>query len=200
MDETRHDVDTQDLGGGSGLAAQHGTDTRFDGRASTDDVTMRFGPGVPPGLAGVWREGPPRGRSVSRRILGGLVTLGIAVLTGLVVWFLLRSGPSVEVTGVTVSAPAGVQRCDTTTTVVGVIRTNGGSGDVKYRWRRSDGQNSGVFSDAVPKGRESIQVPLRWTVRGPGRLHAVATLEVISPKGPDGTASTASGAFEYECG
>ena len=196
MDETRHDVDTQDLGTG-GIGAQHDTGTRFDGRSSTDDVTMRFGPGVPPSLAGVWRDGPARERSVSRRVLGGLVTLGIAVLTGLVVWFLLRSGPSVEVTGVTVSAPAGVQRCDTTTTVVGLIHTNGGPGDIKYRWRRSDGQNSGVFDDAVPKGRKSIQVPLRWTVRGPGRLHAVATLEVISPKGPDGTASAA---FEYECG
>ena len=197
MDETRHDLDTQDFGTGAGLAGQHDTDTRFDGRSSTDDVTMRFGPGVPPSLAGMWRDGPPRGRSASRRILGGLVTLGIAVLTGLVVWFLLRSGPSVEVTGVTVSAPAGVQRCDATTTVVGVIHTNGGPGDVKYRWRRSDGQNSGVFSDAMTKGRKSVQVPLRWTIRGPGRLHAVATLEVISPKGADGTASAA---FEYECG
>jgi hypothetical protein len=125
------------------------------------------------------------------------VTLGIAVLTGLVVWFLLRSGPEAEVTGVTVTAPAGVLRCDTTATVIGVIHTNGGPGEIKYRWRRSDGQNSGIFSDSLPKGRKSIQVPLRWTVRGPGRLHATATLEVTSPKGPDGTASAA---FEYDCG
>jgi hypothetical protein len=96
-----------------------------------------------------------------------------------------------------VSASAGVQRCDSTANVVGVIHTNGGPGDIRYRWRRSDGQNSGVFHDAMPKGRKSIQVPLRWTVRGPGRLHAVATLEVISPKGSDGTASAA---FEYACG
>lgn len=197
MDETRQDVDTQDFGTNPGLGAQHDTGTRFEGRSSTDDVTMRFGPGVPPSLARVWREGAPRERAVSRRVAGGLVTLGIAVLTGLVVWFLLRSGPPTEVTGVTVSAPTGVQHCDATATVVGVIHTNGGPGEVKYRWRRSDGQNSGVFTDSLPKGRKSIQVPLRWTVRGPGRLHAIATLEVLSPKGPNGTAS---GAFEYACG
>jgi hypothetical protein len=133
MDETRQDIDTQDFGTNPGLGAQHDTGTRFEGRSSTDGVTMRFGPGVPPSLAGVWRDGGPRERAVSRRVAGGLVTLGIAVLTGLVVWFLLQS----------------------------------------------------------------IRVPLRWTVRGPGRLHAIATLEVLSQKGPNGTAS---GAFEYACG
>jgi eukaryotic-like serine/threonine-protein kinase len=92
---------------------------------------------------------------------------------------------------VTVTAPAGVQGCGATTTVVGVIHTNGGQGDVSYRWKRSDGQNSGVFTDSLSRGRRTIRVPLRWTVQGPGSLHAVATLEVISPTGPDGTASAA---------
>jgi hypothetical protein len=188
MDETRHDGTTQDL------RTQGGA--RFQGRASTDDVTLRFGPGVPAGVAQKWREKTPR-RSPARRVAGGLVTLGIAVLTGLLVWWLLRGGPSVEVTGVQVTAPAAVQRCGTTVTVVGVIRTNGGQGDVSYRWRRSDGQNSGVFTDTVPRGRHSIRVPLRWTVQGSGSLHAVATLQIVSPKSSAGSA--ASGAFEYEC-
>jgi len=198
MDETRRDVDTQDFSTVPGMGSQHEIDTRMEGRsASTDDVTLRFGPGVPPRLAGVWREGDPRRkRPLARRILSGVITLGVAVLTGLVVWFLLRSGPKAEVTGVTVSAPAGVQTCGATAVVVGVIHTNGGQGDVSYRWKRSDGQNSGVFTDTVPKGKHAIEVPLRWTVKGPGTLHAVATLEVLSPKGPDGTASAA---FEYEC-
>jgi hypothetical protein len=197
MGETRRDLDTQDLGTIPGLSSRHDAGTRVAGRpSSTDDVTVRFGPGVPPRLAGVWRDGNPRRRPLARRILSGVITLGVAVLTGLVVWLLLRSGPQVEVTGVTVSAPSDVRGCGTTTTVVGVIHTNGGQGDVSYRWKRSDGQNSGVFTDSVPKGRRSIEIPLRWTVKGPGSLHAVATLEVLSPKGPDGTAS---GAFDYEC-
>jgi hypothetical protein len=194
MDETRRDVDTQDLG--TRLGMEPAAETRFEGRSSTDDVTLRFGPGVPAGLAGVWREGTPRGRPLYRRIAGGLLTLGLAVLTGLVVWWLLRAGPSVQVTGVTVSAPSDVRPCGATTTVVGVIHTNGGRGTVSYRWRRSDGQNSGVFTDDVPRGRHSIRVPLRWTVRGAGDLHAVATLEVLGPKSADGTAS---GAFDYRC-
>jgi hypothetical protein len=95
------------------------------------------------------------------------------------------------------SAPAGVQKCDTTAEIVGVIHTNGGQGDVSYRWKRSDGQNSGVFTDTMPRGRKSIRVPLRWTIQGPGTLHAVATLEVITPKTADGTASAS---FDYNCG
>lgn len=201
MDETRHDMDTQDLGTIPGLASRPRADRPMAGHSSagsssTDDVTVRFGPGVPPRLAGVWREGPQRRRPVYRRIAGGLVTLGVAVLTGLVVWFLLRSGPKAEVTEVTVSAPSTVQHCGATATVVGVIHTNGGQGDVSYRWRRSDGQNSGVFTDSVPKGKRSIEVPLRWTVKGPGSLHAVATLEVLKPRTPHGTASAS---FDYEC-
>jgi hypothetical protein len=144
----------------------------------------------------VWQEGSSRRRPLSRRVFGGLLTLGLAILTGLVVWWLLQSGPSVRVTGVTVSAPSGVRHCGATTTVVGEIHTNGGQGDVSYRWRRSDGQLSGVFTDSLPKGRHSIHVPLRWTIQGTGDLHAVATLEVLSPKGPDGTASAA---FDYRC-
>lgn len=170
---------------------------RPDGEASTDDVTLRIGPGVPAGLAGAWREGRRPRRALARRIGGGLLTLAIAALTGLLVWWLLRGGgPAVEVTGLRVSAPAGVQHCDATVNVVGTIGTNGGHGEVSYRWRRSDGQNSGVFTDSAHKGQRSIHVPLRWTVKGTGDLHAVATLEIISPRGPAGTAS---GAFDYTC-
>ncbi len=197
MDETRNDVtDTEDLGTG-GLGRQHDIETILEGRSSTDDVTMRFGPGVPPALAGVWREGRPgRRRPLSRRIAGGLMTLALAVLTGLIVWWLMQSGPAAAVTGVTVTAPAGVQHCGATAVVVGVIHTNGRPGDVSYRWRRSDGQNSGVFTDSLPRGRKSVRVPLRWTVKGAGVMHAVATLQIISPKTADGTASAA---FDYAC-
>ena len=198
MDETQRDVDTQDFGTQT-VETQQSSTAQSGGRlSSTDDVTMRFGPGVPPGVAGVWREGQPRKRPLARRVFGGLLTLGLAVLSGLVVWWLLhQSGPATKVTGVTVEAPAGVQHCDSTAVVIGVIHTNGGRGDVSYRWRRSDGQSSGVFTDTMSRGKDSIQVPLRWTVKGPGALHAIATLEVVTPTTPDGTAS---GSFDYKCG
>jgi hypothetical protein len=193
MDETRDEWATQDLG------TRQGAETRLDGRSSTDDVTLRFGPGVPAAVAEQWRRKRVRQRRPpARRIAGSLLTLGLAVLTGLVVWWLLRGGPEVEVTGVQVTAPTGVQKCGATVTVIGVLRTNGGQGDVSYRWRRSDGQISGIFTDSVPRGRRSIRVPLRWTVQGSGSLHAVATLEVLAPKGSAGASS--SGAFDYECG
>jgi hypothetical protein len=199
LDETQRDVDTQDFGTRQTVETKPSGTAQADGRSSsTDDVTMRFGPGVPASLAGVWREGKPRKRSLGRRVFGGLLTLGLAILSGLVVWWLLhQSGPTAKVTGVTVEVPTGVQHCDTTAVVVGVIHTNGGRGDVSYRWRRSDGQNSGIFTDTMPRGKDSIRVPLRWTVKGPGALHAIATLEVINPKTADGTAS---GSFDYKCG
>jgi hypothetical protein len=198
LDEAQQDVDTQDLGTRNAETRPSDTAQSMGTPSSTDEVTMRFGPGVPERLAGVWREGQPRKRPLARRVFGGLLTLGLAVLSGLVVWWLLhQGGPVAKVTGVAVEAPAGVQHCDATAVVVGVIHTNGGRGDVSYRWRRSDGQNSGVFTDTMPRGKDSIRVPLRWTVKGPGSLHAVATLEVISPKTPAGTAS---GSFDYTCG
>ncbi|GAA0358421.1 hypothetical protein NE235_17825 [Actinoallomurus spadix] len=161
-----------------------------------DAATLRFGPGVPAEVAKRW-SGAGRRRRLGRRIAGGLLTLGVAVLAGLIVWWLLRGGPGVAVTGVSVSAPATTQSCDTTVRLVGTIRTNGGYGDVRYRWRRSDGQVSGVLSESMRKGQRSVQVPLRWTVKGEGTLHAVATLEIV---GSDGTGPQASGAFEYVCG
>ena len=171
-------------------------ETRRDNEGPAGDVTLRFGPGVPPGVAEKWHDGHGRRRPIARRIAGGLITLVIAVLAGLLVWWLLRGGPSVEVTGVSVSTPTSVQHCDVTVSVVGTIRTNGGHGDISYRWRRSDGQNSGIFTDSVNKGQRSVRVPLRWTVKGTGGLHAIATLEILKPDGPQ---NSASGTFDYAC-
>lgn len=171
-------------------------ETRHDSRSTTPNVTVRFGPGVPAGIADTWHKGRRR-RSLGRRIGGGFLTLALAVLTGLVVWWLLRGGgPTVKVTGVSVAAPRAVQHCNVTVNVVGTIRTNGGSGDISYRWLRSDGHDSGTFTDTVHKGQHSLRVPLHWTVKGSGALHAVATLQVVSPKT---AAGRAAGAFDYSC-
>jgi hypothetical protein len=166
-----------------------------------DDILMRFGPGVTPDVIDTWRSGRDRPlkpkRSVTRRVTGLLVTLGIAVLAGVVVWWLLHgAGTALAATGATVRTPGAVQPCGSSVNVSGVITTNGGGGDVSYRWRRSDGQDSGILTDSVTHGRHSVTVRLRWTVTGPGKLHAVATLDVLSPvKKP----VTATGAFDYSC-
>ncbi|MCO6010122.1 hypothetical protein NE236_34660 [Actinoallomurus purpureus] len=192
MDETRRDIDetwrlnSERPDGAVPYAAPE---------ESGDGTTLRFGPGVPAEVARKWRGAALR-RSLTRRIAGGLLTLGLALLVGLVVWWLLRGGPGVTVTGASVSAPSTPQPCDTTVRVVGTIRTNGGHGEITYRWRRSDGQVSGVLSESVRKGQRSVQVPLRWTVKGPGTLHATATLEIVTPKAP---IAMATGAFDYIC-
>jgi hypothetical protein len=165
-----------------------------------DDVLMRFGPGVSPDVIDTWRSGrgrPIKQRSAAKRVTGLLVTLAIAVLAGVVVWWLLHgAGTALTATGATVHTPAAVQPCGSSVNVTGVITTNGGGGDISYRWRRSDGQDSGILTDSVTHGRHSITVRLRWTVTGPGTLHAVATLDVLSPvKQP----VTAKGAFDYSC-
>jgi hypothetical protein len=164
---------------------------------SQDGVSLRFGPGVPPELARKWKDRSATRRSLSRRVVGGLLTLSVAVLAGLLVWWLLRGGPGLTVTGASVSTPKATQPCDTTVRVVGTIRTDGGYGDIAYRWRRSDGQVSGMLSESVRKGQRSVEVPLRWTVKGTGTMHAVATLEVVRPGKP---VVQASGAFDYACG
>ncbi len=179
-----------------GLAARE--EPAQDERARSNQVTLRFGPGVPAQVAEVWRGGARPRRPLSRRVAGGALTVAIALLAALVVWWLLRGGgPAVRVTGVSVRAPATVQHCDSTVPIVGTIRTNGGHGDVSYRWRRSDGQVSGVFTETLQKGRHSVRVPLRWTIKGTGTLHAVATLEIVAPATAVGRASAS---FDYSCG
>jgi len=112
------------------------------------------------------------------------------------VWLLLRGqGAGLEITAIKVQAPHATQRCDATVDVVGVLTTNGKRGEISYRWRRSDGNESGVLSASAEKDRREVAVPLHWTVTGQGRLHAVATLELLSP----GDSRRASASFDYLC-
>ncbi|WP_460357210.1 hypothetical protein [Actinoallomurus acanthiterrae] len=197
MDETRRDIDqTSPIAWTRPVDPTRPVEAGAMPTAPDDGVSLRFGPGVPPELARKWRGRSATRRSLSRRVVGGLLTLGVAVLAGLLVWWLLRGGSGVAVTGVSVSAPTTTQSCDTTVRVVGTIRTNGGYGDIAYRWRRSDGQVSGTLSESVRKGQRSVEVPLRWTVKGTGTMHAVATLEVLRP---GKSVAHASGAFDYAC-
>jgi hypothetical protein len=164
------------------------------------DISLRFGPGVRPEdtnpVIEKWRAGrqPRRRRGWTRNLISSLIT--IAVVAGVMGWLLLRGqGSGLEITAMKVQAPHATQRCDTTVDVVGVLTTNGERGEISYRWRRSDGNESGVLSAGADKGRREVTVPLHWTVTGQGRLHAVATLELLSP----GDIRRASASFEYLC-
>jgi hypothetical protein len=179
--------------------------TRPPGAAGGEqDISLRFGPGVRPEdtnpLIDKWRAGqqagqrPRRRRGRARSLVSGLIT--IAVVGGVVVWLLLRGHEAgLEITAIKVQAPHSTQRCDAAVDVVGVLTTNGKRGDISYRWRRSDGNESGVLSASTEKGRREVRVPLHWTVTGQGKLHAVATLELLSP----GAARRASASFDYLC-
>lgn len=70
----------------------------------------------------------------------------------------------------------------------------GGAGTVRYRWRRSDGTDSGVLTQPVPNGRRSTDVVLRWTFQGKGTMQATATLEIVGPG-----SGSATVAFPYTC-
>jgi hypothetical protein len=171
----------------------------------------RFGPGVPDPdasagtaqTAAVWhgtvRPGEPvlpagaAGRR--RRVVRGWL-LPVVVLLGILAFLAWQRFPaSVEVDGVSVRGSGAVQGCHSTARVTGTLRTSGGAGTVRYRWRRSDGTVSDELKQHVAKGHRSTDVPLLWSFDGPGSLTATATLEVLGPQ-----RRSASTTFQYRCG
>ncbi|MFJ1753471.1 hypothetical protein [Kitasatospora sp. NPDC088134] len=161
-----------------------------------DAALRRYGPGVPPLAAAVWHgEGPatepePPRRRWDRWLLIPLVLL--LTLLGYLLWD--RYGRSVEVVGVAAVAQGG-PTCDGTAVIAGVLETDGGEGDVTYRWVRSDGTDSGPITQHVLRGRHRTEVTLRWTFQGQGEAAATARLEVLEPSG----GRTAEAAFTYSC-
>ncbi|MFJ5228346.1 hypothetical protein ACIQBJ_00455 [Kitasatospora sp. NPDC088391] len=161
-----------------------------------DAALRRYGPGVPPRAAAVWHgEGPaaepePPRRRRDRWLLVPLVLL--LALLGYLLWD--RYGRSTEVVGVAAVAQGG-PACDGTAVIVGVLETDGGEGDVTYRWVRSDGTDSGPITQHVLRGRHRTEVTLRWTFQGQGEAAATAKLEVLKPGG----GRTAEAAFTYSC-
>jgi hypothetical protein len=172
----------------------------MSGPPGGDEISLRFGPGVPPKkspLVKTWRAGQRpvrRRRGWPRNLISSLVT--IVIVGGAVWWLLLRPGPGLEVTAIEVQTPQTTQRCDTTVEVVGVLTTNGERGQVTYRWVRSDGDESGVLQATAERGEREVSIPLHWRVTGPGRLRAVATLELLTP---GVSTRRASAAFDYVC-
>ncbi|HEY5833847.1 hypothetical protein [Streptomyces sp.] len=170
----------------------------------------RFGPGVPgpdtsagtAQTAAVWhgtvRPGDPvvpAGEGKRRRgVLRGWL-LPVVVLLGVLAYLAWQRFPSpVKVDGVAVRNDTAVQGCHSTAKVIGTLRTSGGAGTVRYRWRRSDGTVSDELKQRVAKGRRGTDVVLLWTFDGPGSLTATATLEVLGPQH-----RSASTTFPYRC-
>ncbi|BAJ26271.1 MULTISPECIES: hypothetical protein [Kitasatospora] len=154
----------------------------------------RFGPGVPPGAAAVWR-GEAVAVAPSRRwdrwLLVPLALL--LALLGYLLWD--RYGRPVGVVGVTVGTSAAGPGCDGTAVVAGTLETDGGEGEVRYRWVRSDGTDSGPVVQHVAAGHRRTGVTLEWTFQGRGEFAATARLEVLEPVG----VRPAEAVFGYSC-
>ncbi|MER5202396.1 hypothetical protein [Streptomyces sp. NPDC002825] len=173
------------------------------GGGDDDEIVLRFGPGVPrseeEALRALWASpaaapSPPRRRRRRRAgLLGTLAVLAAAVLA--LVW-LLRPTTGPAVTAVHVESPPRQLTCGETAEVTGVVSTDGHAGPFTYRWLRSDGQRSEVLTRTAGRGEHEVTLHLRWTVRGPGRFHGTARLQVLRP---ETTPLEAEGAFTYAC-
>jgi hypothetical protein len=124
------------------------------------------------------------------------------IVTGLILaWLLIPrddAPPPLAVTGVQVRGPSKTVGCDKTAGFVGVIRTNGQAGEVRYQWRQSDGHRNKAQVQTVAAGQRSTRVPLKWNVTGPGTRKFTATLRVLSPVTSDEPLEAKAG-FTYKC-
>ncbi|RAJ36881.1 hypothetical protein K353_04709 [Kitasatospora sp. SolWspMP-SS2h] len=167
------------------------------GGPASEGELRRYGPGVPPGAAAVWRgeavAAAPPPRRWDRWLLVPLVLL-LALLG-----YLLREryGRPVEVVGVTAVTASAGPGCDGTAVVTGTLETDGGAGRVTYRWLRNDGTVSGPFVQHVAAGHRRTDVTLEWSFRGHGEFAAGARLEVL--EGAGGSGHHAEAAFVYAC-
>ncbi|MGW4645792.1 hypothetical protein [Kitasatospora sp. NPDC004289] len=165
--------------------------------AAPDGGLRRFGPGVPPQAAAVWhgavqQEPAPRPRRRGRWALFLLILLLVLALLGWFAW--QRYGRPVAVNSVSVQTGSADLACDGTQTITAALETDGGAGDVSYRWLRSDGTDSGPLTQSVQPGHHTTQLTLRWSFHGRGTLDATATLQVDAP-----TAHTSAVSFRYTC-
>ncbi|MGW4161371.1 hypothetical protein [Streptomyces sp. NPDC004788] len=175
-----------------------------DGGGDEDDgeIVLRFGPGVPrseeEALRALWATAPaPAPAPVRRRRRAGRLAATAAVAAvAVVLWLLPRPTGGPAVTAVRVTAPSRQLPCGGTADVTGVVSTDGHAGPFSYRWLRSDGQRSDILTRTARGGEHEVTVHLRWTVRGPGRFHGAARLEVLRPHA---TPLEAEAAFTYAC-
>ncbi|MCX4908956.1 hypothetical protein [Streptomyces sp. NBC_00878] len=180
------------------------------GGSERSEGETRFGPGVPGARGGtgdraadVWRgivtpgalgaPGTPARRRRRRGLWPFLLVLAVVVAVVIGIRFWMSAEPPLDVSDVLVETPT-VDRCAKTVVITGVVSTNGSSGTVDYRWKRSDGTTSGVLHQQVGKNAGRFEAVLRWSFDGRGTVKATATLEVLSPN-----PKTASADFTYDC-
>ncbi|WP_068926111.1 hypothetical protein [Planobispora rosea] len=185
------------------------------GGGRTEDVVMRFGPGVPTETTAerIWRAGrdqqptvlpgerlrtvrPPAVRR--RRTVLSSVILALMVVAGLIAWLLRGAAAPLAVSEVEVITPKKVQGCDTTVKIRGVLTTNGEAGEIHYQWKRSDRRAPIEQTDTVAAGETSHEVSLEWTVKGEGTFKGTATLRLLSPV-PEGAKIEDRASFTYKC-
>jgi hypothetical protein len=175
-----------------------------------NEEVLRFGRGVaaarPPqqqaSTAPQWQgstasypvaQRPNRSRRRLISIFSGLIT---AVILAVVGYFVVQRLAPLEITSVAVNIaqPLPANACDTRVDVVGTVTSNGGGGSFTYRWSRSDGEATPVFTESVPFGTSVTQVHLFWQFGGEGTLKARATLQILSPQPVE-----AATEFTYNC-
>ncbi|GLW98704.1 hypothetical protein [Microtetraspora sp. NBRC 16547] len=179
--------------------------------SATDDVVMRFGPGVPTETtaAQIWRSGATthlaaetnrnsgQRRRARRGAWAGSVLLAM-LLAVVILWLRFQPAADVLVQKVDVRGPKKTVGCDGTASLVGTVTTNGGGGSIRYLWLRSDGVRMKEREQKVLSGDTSVELPLRWQVTGSGDFKGVATLRVLSPTS-SGKPLQDKASFSYRC-
>lgn len=104
-----------------------------------------------------------------------------AVLTAAVTLVLMfeqkrgHSAPRIE------SVTLWKHRAGTTCTLIGVITTNGGTGNVAYGWTSEAGSGP-VVTEPVDKGREQVQAQFDWHPETSHTPDPAVTLQVLQPE------------------
>lgn len=193
-DATQRDPGTRPYSSYGSAAVPPSADAVGDADAD-GDIRLRFGTG--PAAPRVWQPTPRRRRSRLAPVLSILVS--VAVIAG-VAFYLLQGRDGLAVTAAPrVEAPKGALQCDRKTSsrkvrIVAVLTLNGRAGELTYRWTQSDGEPQPPVHVKIGRGEKTREIPLDWTVSGPGRTKLTATFELLEP-----TAKKAAGSFTYSC-
>ncbi|WP_052442442.1 hypothetical protein [Streptacidiphilus neutrinimicus] len=168
-----------------------------------DQGLIRFGPGVPdPKTArtvAVWRGevAPQPQAEEKKRRRGWLFWVPVLlVFLALLGWWLdgLLAPPQIQLTGASVQVAPATVGCGGKATITATVTTDGRAGSFRYRWTRNDGTDSGLLTETVAAGTRQVQLPLIWTLSGPGTFGGKATLQI-----QDHPTLTETGTFTYSC-
>lgn len=147
---------------------------------------------VPADWQPVYTPPPPSKRR--RRFPLALAATLVALVT-VVAALYLRGRSSLEVTGVSVRAAKARHGCDANVDLIGTVTTNGASGEIDYRWKRSDQKTPGPpLHETVHSGSKLTTVHLLWRISGQGKRKFSATLMVLNDPEPQKSVS-----FTYSC-